>query len=606
MAPTFVSGQSVAFSRTGGFYADTFSLALTATDAPTGSSIRYTLNGSLPTATSDIYTAPLALSASCYSRSEIFRIQNAPQQFWYSPDSVEHIIVVRAAVFDTDGNRLSEVGTQSYLVGSLMGRAIDLPIVLLCVDSADLFDYDSGIFVPGRHFEPDSPNSHRTGNYYMRGEEWERNVHFTYIVDGVQRLNQNCGIRMHGISQRNKPQKAMTLYAREEYGKKKFACRFFPERNADKYKRLVLRSLQATQPYTSDGIHDWLCQQLAEPLRCDNLASRPVVLFLNGEYWGIYFMEEKPDEHYIECVYGIDDEDVTIINWWSDAENGDQNRWDAFYSHVAEIDASNPVDSAWLASEVDIDALIDYMLLELFVTNMDWPANNARCWSAPGQRWRCIFFDGDYTLDDRWFDRYSNLMCDDTLQTYPSSAQSTLLMRRLLGNKGWRRQSAERLRQLLVGPLSYRRASMLLDNIRAAIEPELAYQMARFDYPASVTVWKEDLQIIDDYLLRNSYSMKAEYLAFLGDTEMSNSPKMMVIPNPSTSNAVLWVQCESEKGYWLTVCDFNGRIVHSSYHWLRKGINTVHLPNVMPGKYLVTINDIKAATKWVVVSSAGG
>ena len=599
--PMLVVGQEVQFSHEGGFYAEPFSLSLSGSGTNT---IRYTLNGSEPTAIAEKYTEPIAMTERAFSHSDIFRLQNAAPEFWYAPDTVEHIIVVRAALFDDARQRVGPVATQSYIIGSLLGRNIGLPVVSLCVDSADLFDYDSGIFVPGRHYDPADPNSHRTGNYYMRGREWERTAHFAYFEGGMQRVGQTCGVRIHGISQRNKPQKAMTLYAREEYGKKKFEYPFFGNRPSKKYKRLVLRSFQATRPYTSDGVHDWLCQRLADPLKCDNLASRPVVLFLNGEYWGIYFLEEKPDEHYIERLYGIDDENVTVVENWYLAENGDQQRWDDFHSRLLTIDATCAADSAWLAGEVDIDAFIDYMLLELFIANADWPANNVRCWASEGRLWRFVFYDGDYTLDDRWFDRYANLVCDDTTVSYPTSPHATLLMRRLLENPTWRRRSAERLQVLAGSYLSYGRCKDLLEEISTLLEPELAAQVARFNTPTSEKEWRDDLELADDYLMRNAFRITEDYLAFLGlgaETLTVDSTRLKVMPNPTVGDALLLIRSEWGRDCTVTIYNAVGEVQRTFGHVLHPGTNIIRLPHMAPGAYYIKVDGFPRGVRWVTV-----
>ena len=594
-------GQRVTFSHQGGYYDNTFSLTLS---APAGYTVHYSLNGSEPTATSAAYTSPLRLTRECYSHSDIYKIPNAPDGQWSAPDSVEHIIVVRAALFDSQGVRRSAVATQTYLIGSLMGRRTGLPVVSLCADSTDLFDYDSGIFVPGRHYNPDDPYPHRTGNYYMRGDEWERGVHFTYIEDGAVRVAQDCGLRIHGISQRNKTQKGLTLYARAEYGAKHFNHRFFGWRQCKKYKRLVLRTFMATQPYSEAGVNNWLCQQLAEPLLCDNMASRPVVLFINGEYWGIYFLEEKPDERWIENNYDIDKELSTVINWWMWPENGTADRWDALYSMLETIDPDDPDDIAWLRSEVDIDALIDYMLLELYITNMDWPTNNVRCWSAPGLRWRWLFFDGDYSMDDRWFDRYDNLTSVDPTDTVPPTrAQSTLLFRRLLANDSLRRHTARRLQQLTSGHLSYMRGKSLLNEIHNVLKDEVPYQTARFGYPASCETWEEGIGNIDDYLARNSYRMPLDFYSYFDITTDSlplATAEMQIMPNPSGSVAAMWLFADTAGGVMMNIFDMQGRLVHNSYHWLYAGGNAVPLPQMPTGTYFVRIRGRSNVLRWIV------
>ena len=97
---------SVQFSQNGGIYEKPFELSLSVAEDSGNQEyiIRYTLNGTAPTAASPRYKAPITLNEKTYSRSEIFKIQNAPDKYWYQPDNVEYIVVIRAAVFDTTGS----------------------------------------------------------------------------------------------------------------------------------------------------------------------------------------------------------------------------------------------------------------------------------------------------------------------------------------------------------------------------------------------------------------------------------------------------------------------------------------------------------------------
>ena len=332
------SAQEVVFSHDGGFYADTFSLAMELRFAPAESryTIHYTLNGAEPTECDALYTAPLRLSADCYAGSDFYSVQTVPDDRWFAPREVEHAIVVRAAAFDSAGYRQSAVTTHTYLVDSLLGRRIALPVVSLCADSLSLFDRDTGIFVPGFCYDPLYPYS--SGNYFQKGRHWERAAVFAYYDPAGCVVEQDCGLRAHGNSQRVLVQKGMSLYARREYGDSRFR----------------------------------LCQRLADPLRCDNLATRPVVLFLNGEYWGIYFLEEKADEHYVEEHYGVADEEVDLLAYWgNEVENGSRRRWSDFAAWLEKADTRRQQDYDQLASQVDIDAVMDYMLLQILILNDD-------------------------------------------------------------------------------------------------------------------------------------------------------------------------------------------------------------------------------------------
>ena len=138
--------DTVLFSASGGFFEDVFSLELY--NYYPQNHIRYTTNGNRPTAQSPLYVEPLMLDASKYSRSDIYTIHNCPESEFYLADSVQHCIVIRAAVFDENDSCISAVKTNSYFIRALGCDTHELPAVSLCADSLDLFDYETGIFVP--------------------------------------------------------------------------------------------------------------------------------------------------------------------------------------------------------------------------------------------------------------------------------------------------------------------------------------------------------------------------------------------------------------------------------------------------------------------------
>lgn len=117
VAPLGLCSQEVQFSQPGGFYDESFFLALSYPSGDT--SIHYTTNGNAPNANSQVYVSPLHLDQDLYSHSNIYTIRNCPESLWYQPDSVQHCIVIRAAAFDSEGNRISPINTNSYLIRKL-------------------------------------------------------------------------------------------------------------------------------------------------------------------------------------------------------------------------------------------------------------------------------------------------------------------------------------------------------------------------------------------------------------------------------------------------------------------------------------------------------
>ena len=472
---TNAQNDTVVFSASGGFYDEVFQLELFNNHPQYH--IRYTTNGCEPTKYSPRYTAPLTLDERLYSTSRFYAIPNCPSEQFRLPDSVLRCIVIRAAVFDEVDSCMGPTATNSYFIKALGCETHGLPVVSLCADSSDLFDYERGIFVPGALFDPANPKW--TGNYYQRGEEWERLCNVEFYASDNSGINQLAGLRTHGGNGRRFQQKTMKIYARKRYGAQHFNYRFFDDNPVEDFKHLVLR------PFASNntGITDYLCGKIAHQLNIETLSDRPVVLFLHGEYWGIYFIKEKPDEHYIENHYHYDSHDVNVMaGWWGEAENGDADYFKELYHWMSKADLTDPVQYAHADSCIDIANFIDYNILEMFIANFDWPANNVRCWRVDGGKYRWIFFDGDSGLWYQDIDVYDNVVYDGDKQ-YPTARVATLFFRRLKENAEFRKRFTQRFNQLMGSVFAYQNTRPLYDQIVSQLNEEAERQINRFGYP---------------------------------------------------------------------------------------------------------------------------
>ncbi|MBR4135039.1 MAG: CotH kinase family protein [Bacteroidales bacterium] len=513
----------VSFSQPGGRYADSFLLSIETEELDGGPyQIRYTLNGGTPSVESFLYEHPLKVDSRLFSTADIYKIPNTIERYKTPlPKDVERVVVVRAAAFNAQGECCSNVATATYVIEALYNRTITLPILSLCVDSVDLFDLEKGIFVPGASFDPARPEE--TGNYYFSGREYEKEGYVEMIGEEVL-LSQDCGVRTHGHISRRYAQKGLSLYARKEYGRKNFDAVF--DGQDFKCKRLVLRPFSCA--WTPMGFQDYYTQQLAGALNTfSSLAVRPVVLFLNGEYWGIYYLEEKPDEHYIQSHFGIDDKQVRLVRDW---EGHDKNM-DFDSSFVALMDWLETADLSderqyeQLCRLVDVVSFTDYVLFETFIGNRDWPANNMRCWSADGSPWRFIFHDGD-AIRSMDFSAVTNALYDGDSLTWPTSAQSTLLLRRLLQNPHYRDSFVQRVCEMarLYSYSSRPQMRHAFDQAVALLKPEIAAQTERFGFPKSVRRWQHAVGHQQKYWKHRSRDFQREWIQTINERYGTSYP----------------------------------------------------------------------------------
>lgn len=395
------------FSVDSGFYhQDSLEISLTSPD--TDISIYYTLDGSEPTENAIEYTAPAVLYPA-YDNPNVF--STIPTTIphggwgWVEPSGVvPKINVVRAIAIAEDGSK-SDITSKTFIIGTDIQNLHDFPIVSVLTDSVHFFSHETGIYVPGENYD----NHIYTGNYHERGRAWERPGYLGFFEhDSNFHFEQNVGFRIHGGATRRYPQKGLRIYARSEYDdNSRINQRLFPDnkrlidgRQLEEYKRLILR------PSGDDWFHtmfkDAMVQGLYDGIKLDMQAYRPTVVYLNGEYWGIHNLRERYDGWYVQTNYDIHRDDVVILQDGGRLGHGnvdDVQEYIAFLDEIDSRDISLNENYEWIKTKIDVDNYLDYILLQIYSGNSDWPHNNIRYW-----RKRTNSYDpnADYGHDGRW------------------------------------------------------------------------------------------------------------------------------------------------------------------------------------------------------------
>lgn len=575
--------DTVVFSASGGFYDEVFALQLYNINPQ--NHIRFTINGNRPTSESQLYSDSILLDATKYSKSDIYTIQISPDYLVYIPDSIQHCLVIRAAVFDENDSCVSQVITNSYFIRALGCDTHGLPAVSICADSLDLFDYERGIFVPGIFFDSLDPNW--TGNYYQSGAEWERpmNIEF-YELDNTG-INQRAGLRTHGGNGRRFQQKCLKIYAREEYGKKRFKHQFFETIPHNNFKHLVLKPFVAS--WDESGVNDHICNQIASQLNLETLASRPVLLYINGEYWGIYYIHERPDERYLEDHFGIDIDNVNIMgNWVNLVDHGSSENFIALYQWMETADLTQPEDYAYIESKIDIDNFIDYQIFELYSENVDWPSNNMRCWQLGDGPWRWIFYDGDACLRWMTFNAFDYAVYEGD-ENYPSSTECTLFFRKLLENEDFKSRFERRFLELLETAFDFSVTGPIFEDIKMQIEPEVPFQSDRFGIPSTIDSWNTDMDRVYYFLNARTSCIYAPLHDFLIGLPENQSKSLLCYPNPFSDEIHLRFDAEIMVEDELAIYDILGRKVFSETAVAENGNEITLNPNLPAGLYVLRI-----------------
>ena len=333
----------------------TFNLQLSLPEgSPEGTEIRYTTNGSEPTASSAKYTADIPITKSTSIRAKLFC------NGWLSPRST----------------------VQSYIFHD---RSMTIPVISIVTDNSYLNDKKIGIF------------ANNYGHEKYQQVDWRRplNIELFDAEGEPSQLNQLCETRITGAWSREAARKSMGIYCHKRFGKKNMEYEFFPDQcpGLTNYKSIVLRNSGNDRDYTY--MRDAVCQRaMAEHADIDWQAWRPAVIYINGNYWCLLNIRERANENNILTHYdGLEDIDL-IEN--GELKEGTKDNYDAFTAFFNEH--GHTLDE--YAELMDWEEYIRITTMNLYFNNLDYPGNNNVMWRprAEGGKWRWIAKDLDYTL----------------------------------------------------------------------------------------------------------------------------------------------------------------------------------------------------------------
>ena len=396
------------YSVEGGWFDDTIIVELSAKEGE----IYYTLDGSVPDENSYKYTEPVVIDNRTDEPNIYSNIGGISSENGYLPDyNVDKCTVLKAVAISEDG--ISDVVSESYFVGLSRDDYEGMSIVSISFDPDDFFGYDRGIYVYGKvhdllyakyDMETVGIDDTEYAHFGKKGRGWEREVNIEFFSSDHEKIHeQKAGIRIHGGWTREQNQKNFQLYARDEYdGNSIFNYDFFG--NGQIYNKLMLRGGGSTDIFVTK-IRDVFVQSMVTDRAVGTQKAEPCVVFLNGEYWGLYNLQETIGASYIEEYYDVPQDNVVIIkNGESRTDDPDDVLlYDEVVAFVAENDMSLEENYRKFEKMVDIQSLIDYYAIETYVGNSDAYKNNYAVWRSrnPGIseyedcRWRWLLFDLD-------------------------------------------------------------------------------------------------------------------------------------------------------------------------------------------------------------------
>ena len=511
-----ITQDVITFSRDSGFYPTEFTLILTSLD---DSPIYYTTDGNDPTNsnTSKVYTEPIKIKDrteepniySNYDEDENSPISICRGLGYKKPNYlVEKGMIIRAVAKNDQG--FSKIYSKSYFITTgLLSQYAEFIVISLVINPDDLFDPEKGIYVTGNQFidwknsEKYDPNKNvwdkdNVCNYFCRGSEWEREANIAIFKNGKPIVEQNVGIRIKGSSTRNLQHKNFNVYARKKYGKGKIKSDLLFPKNYDingklinQYDSICLRSVsdeeRSFDQFSNRLIHDRKLQSTTE--------MQNSVLFLNGEFWGMYVITEKYSNEFFSSHYGLLKENILYIKE-DDIKEGDPEEYTNlinFMDLYSKKDLSDSNNYEDVCNLIDINSLIEHYATNLYLATYDWPNHNFGMWKYNGDKikdnlysegkWRFMTYDLDYTVGNNYADfggvegyQYDTFKHIDKAK----NEAPTNLFVSLLKNEKFKSQFKTIYKEYASNVMSLDRVSPIIQEFYGEVATLISYSQARW------------------------------------------------------------------------------------------------------------------------------
>lgn len=469
------------FSREGGYVEAGTTVELNCGE---GDTIRYTTDGSEPGNNSQVYSGPITIEKSTSLRAKCF----------------------------SEGKLNSETITENYLVE----EKHTIPVVCLSIAPYDFSSDEAGIYAKGPgYYQEDNDGSdyaHSKANYW---QDWERKVNFEFFeADGTKGVSFNGGVKIFGQFSRELDQKSMAIFLRGKYGQTSVTYPFFRDNDVTTFSSLILR--QSGQDCNNTKTKDaFIHQSVKGVMDIDVMDYRPVAVYINGQYWGLYNLREKQNEDYVVSHHEEAEKGkMDIIKGNEIIQAGDKEDWMDLRKYMKTHDMSTKDAQDYVESQMNMDSAMEWIIVETFYSNTD--TGNIRRYKWDGGKWRWMLFDLDWALTDGYklYNRLELIFNDDGHGT--ANKFFTHIQQGILKNHNWRQRFFELYTYHMNNTFTNERLGALWDAMVAEIEPEMERHCARWGSPASYEKWQENCATFRERLMDKNQVARDQYKAYFG------------------------------------------------------------------------------------------
>ncbi len=441
----FVPASAVTASLESGFYTGAQSVTLSSTGG--GETIHYTLDGSVPASSSPVYSNALAVSDTTILRARAFAAGRMP----------------------------GELLTRSYFID----EDTTLPVFSFVADPDTLFDDTFGI-------------AQNNTAYPFKGREVPIRLEM-YEADKSLAFAVNAGTRIAGENIWQKAQKPFNIYMRSRYGDDLINYQVFPGQPVATFGEISLRN--GGDDWENTLLRDAMMPTMLEgQMDAGFYSYRPSIMFLNGEFWGLYNIRKRFDETYFANEHQLAEGDYDLVGYINDfvhdiaynsatpltAETGTTEAYESLLSFCTTNNPADPAIYNQIKEMMSVDSFIDWAVATDFAYNTSWPHNREFwCAHADGSKWQWIINDFDRGMNVDAINNSSSKSLIDDFQSIES------LFARLDNNSDFVNRLVQRYAAHLASTFQPQRISDELDILTAEQDAEVARHKAK--WPGSMS-----------------------------------------------------------------------------------------------------------------------
>lgn len=502
-----------------------------------GDNVRYTTDGSTPTAASMAYAGPLLIDKTTVLRAvevvgdSLSPVATATYIFTSSvlaqPDNPEGYPDTWGEYTQIWGTAIADYGMDPEMTGNrqlaqkIVKGLSDLPILSIVTDRDNLFSHEPDEETGGIYIFTGPPVGDATGHGWTRPASIE-------LIGGPQQhdLSTTCGLRLHGghgrLAEKN-PKHSFRLVFKEKYGPKTLQYPVFGDDEPAKFDQLVLRCHfgNAWQHWSESNrtkaqySRDVWARRMQRRISGLGVNALYVHLFLNGMYWGLYNMAERVDEQFGKDHLGGKKSDIDVVKIEEDGGNhieAAEGTLDAWELMVETATRAATDESAYLQLDtlLNVDAFIDYMLINQYGGNTDWDHHNwyaIRRRGEDSQGFRFLCWDTEIIFES---------VRENVLSKNNGNAFPTGIFQNLLRNDDFARRYLRRAKELLAkdGLLGEQSVVEVWDSLYNTISGAIYAEAARWgDYRRDVHQWQSrgQLYTVDNHYMAERQRLLTEY-----------------------------------------------------------------------------------------------